>query len=74
MYFPSREYGNQVLSEMIRVTKIKKTPSIFIGDIPIESHNPRHMTYERNSFEEISFKTIRGWADPYKDTRFNAWM
>ena len=74
LYFPSREYGNEVIAEIARVTKKSDQKSIFIGDIPVTSHNERHMTYSRKQFEDRGFSTIPGWADPYRDNRFNAWM
>lgn len=73
LYFPSKEYAEKVVNEIKRVTKSQNDPSIFIGDIPLSSHNERHMTYEKKQFEDMDMKTIRGWAKPYNDVRFNAW-
>ncbi len=74
LYFPSQEYGKQVIKEMMRVTKQNADKRVFIGDIPIESHNDRHMKYTRKMFEEQGMHIIQGWAEPYCDIRFNAWL
>lgn len=73
LYFPSTEYGMQVLDEMERVTKEKDNTRIFVGDIPIASHNERHMIYQKEIFTQKGYAVSKGWADPYIDTRFNAW-
>lgn len=71
LYFPSLTYAKQVIAEMQRVTK-NGNGKIFIGDIPMRSHNERHQTYTKSFFEERGFETMRGWAKPYQDERFNA--
>ena len=73
LYFPSEEYGVEVIKEMMRVTNHSSGKHIFIGDIPIESHNKRHMIYNKETFQTMGFTTIKGWAEPYCNTRFNAW-
>ncbi len=70
LYFPDEEYVDQVLKEMQRVTKEK----IFIGELPIESHNPRHMTYSKDKFVKLGWETMDGWAKPYEQKRFNVYM
>lgn len=70
LYFPSLNYAAEVINEMKRVISPKGV--IFIGDIPMESHSDRHMTYTKEWFEEKGFITMRGWAEPYCDVRFNA--
>lgn len=68
LYFPSHEYMREVVAEMKRVVQ----GGIFIGDIPLKSHNERHMTYTKEEFKELGFEIMRGWAVPYEDDRFNA--
>jgi Methylase involved in ubiquinone/menaquinone biosynthesis len=70
LYFPTLEYALEVINEMKRVTSPGGV--IFIGDIPMESHSDRHMTYTKEWFEEKGFVTMKGWAEPYCDVRFNA--
>ena len=47
-YFPDKEYFKTVMKEMMRVTK----KSIFIGDLPTESHDKTHLLYTLKDFEE----------------------
>ena len=46
-HFPNKDYMNQVLNEMKRVTKKK----IFIGDIPANSEDSSHLLYSYNDFK-----------------------
>ena len=70
MYFPSKEYMLQAVNEMKRVTK----SGIFVGELPKESHEPKHLLYTEEDFLDIGFKTMRGWAEPYQDVRFSAYL
>lgn len=69
MYFPSIEYARQVVSEMRRVTK----GGIFIGELPRESHEPKHLLFKENDFEVLGLRTMKGWAEPYTEKRFSAY-
>ena len=68
LYFPSAEYAGQVVSEMKRVTK----DGIFIGELPMESHDAKHMLYTPEQLQAYGFETMRGWSEPYCEIRFNA--
>jgi ubiquinone/menaquinone biosynthesis C-methylase UbiE len=68
LYFPSKEYVQQVIAEMKRVT----AGGIFIGELPMESHDEKHMLYTPEEFQNYGFETSRGWSEPYCDIRFNA--
>ncbi len=70
LYFPDWEYTKQVIYEMKRVTK----QGIFIGELPIKSHDNKHQLYREEQFHNFGFKTERGWSEPYCDDRFNAIM
>ena len=67
MYFPDKKYTKQVIQEMIRVTK----NMIFVGELPIESHEPKHQLFTRNEFEKYGFTSIDGWVKPYQNIRFS---
>ena len=69
MYFPSKDYVKQVVNEMRRVTR----KMIFIGEMPMESHEPKHLLFERAEMEHLGLKTIAGWAEPYTRVRFSAY-
>lgn len=70
LYFPDKEYMVKAVNEMKRVTK----GDIFIGELPKETHDKKHLVYEEKDFVQLGFETMRGWADPYKDSRFNAML
>lgn len=70
LYFPTKEYVNQVISEMQRVTK----EGIFIGELPMQTHDKKHMLYTKEEFVKKGFDVMRGWSEPYCDIRFNAIM
>lgn len=65
-YFPNIDYANQVIHEMLRVSK----NNVFIGDIPLISHSSEHMLYKINHFKELGFEISNGYYNP---DRFNAW-
>jgi len=45
-YFPSQEYAERAISEMKRVTK----KGIYIGALPLESHDKNHLLYKQEQF------------------------
>jgi ubiquinone/menaquinone biosynthesis C-methylase UbiE len=61
-YFPSQEYAGLVCREMERIAK----RSVFIGDLPMQSHNSDHLLFERNFLE--GWQTSDGY---YTSNRFN---
>lgn len=71
LYFPDWEYTQKVIHEMTRV--LKANGRIFIGELPKTSHDNKHQLYNERQFEELGFRTERGWSEPYCDIRFNAW-
>lgn len=70
LYFPNKEYMKRVVDEMIRVTKNK----IFIGDLPLISHDSKHQTYTVDEFKKMGFQVTGGWSTPYENERFNAYI
>ena len=46
-YFPDVQYASKTIAEMKRVTKKR----IFVGDLPISSHDDNHLLYKKNFFE-----------------------
>lgn len=69
LYFPSEEYALKVIQEIKRVTK----GAFFLGELPIESHNPNHMVYRKDVFENMGLETMDGWSNPYEKVRFNVY-
>ncbi len=69
MYFPSMEYVKQVIAEMRRVTRT----AIFIGEMPRESHEPKHLLFDEEEIQKLGLKTIKGWAEPYTKVRFSGY-
>ena len=69
MYFPSEQYVREVIAELKRVTK----KMIFIGELPVESHEPKHLLFKKELFESEGFTVIDGWAKPYTKIRFSAY-
>lgn len=68
LYFPTKEYVREAISEMLRVTG----GGVFIGELPKASHDEKHMLYTEEEFLNLGFDVTRGWSDPYRDIRFNA--
>lgn len=61
-YFEDIEYAMKAVSEMCRVARY----SVFIGDLPVESHDPNHLTFDSHNFP--------GWQITpgiSRSTRFN---
>lgn len=69
-YFPSLDYAKMAVEEMKRVTKGK----IFIGELPRISHNEHHLLFSEQFFENMGMKTMKGWAKPYTEKRFSAFL
>lgn len=46
-YFPNYTYMKKVISEMTRVA----TNSIFVGDIPLDSHEKNHLLFDKSYFD-----------------------
>lgn len=69
MYFPSWEYSLKAIHEMRRVTK----EIIFIGELPKQSHEPKHLLFSESDFASLGMEILRGWAEPYCDIRFSAY-
>lgn len=69
MYFPDLQYAKRVVKEMLRVTKM----GILIGELPTESHESKHLLFNKGFFENLGFKIMGGWADPYRAIRFSAY-
>lgn len=45
-YFPSQEYAEKTISEMKRVAR----KGVYIGDLPLESHDKNHLLYKQKQF------------------------
>ena len=69
MYFPSMKYVEEVINEMRRVTK----GMIFIGELPRESHEPKHLLFTEKDIEQFNLQIVPGWAEPYTEVRFSAY-
>ena len=61
-YFPSIDYANDVVKEMVRVSR----ESVFIGDLPTCSHEKNHLLYDKSMFSK--FIITDGY---YNFNRFN---
>lgn len=68
MYFCDHDYVRKSIEELKRVTK----EAIFIGELPRESHEPKHLLFKEDVFKKYGFKIIQGWAEPYTEVRFSA--
>lgn len=67
-YFPSVEYTNAAISEMLRVCM--RGGKIFIGDLPMKSHSEDHLLYGIDDMQKRGFNISNGFYNP---DRFNAW-
>lgn len=47
-YFPSHDYARQVIKELLRVAR----KAVYIGDLPVISHDPNHTLYTPEFFED----------------------
>jgi len=47
-YFPNKKYAHQVVDEMKRIARKK----IFIGDLPIKSHENEHLLFNKIELKE----------------------
>lgn len=68
-YFESLDYARQVVKEMERVTNY--TPrggGILIGELPMQSHEPKHLLYSRQMFSGWTVEDA--WTQQYKGKRF----
>ena len=61
-YFDDFEYASRAIAEMSRVAKYR----VFIGDLPLESHDRNHLTFETNQFPDWVITPGIG-----RSTRFN---
>ena len=62
-YFCSHGYVNKTISEMKRVAK----KGIYIGDLPLESHEKNHLLYKQEQFDN-SWSVTKG---TYTEKRFD---
>jgi ubiquinone/menaquinone biosynthesis C-methylase UbiE len=63
-YFPSHKYVQKTIAEMNRISK----KGIYIGDLPVYSHEKNHMLYRREQFSD--------WLkceSAYTNNRFDVW-
>lgn len=68
-YFPDMDYVRQVVSEIKRVTKGK----FLIGELPKQSHEPRHLLFQEEDMKNMGLNVMKGWAEPYTEIRFSAY-
>ncbi len=61
-YFPDHDYSLRSIKEMERVAK----DVVFIGDLPLESHDSDHLLYTEEIFPD--WKIHKGF---YRNSRFN---
>lgn len=66
LYFESLEYAEQVLREIVRVTR----SGILIGELPLESHDKKHLLYTKEMFDGWTLEDA--WTKKYKGKRFIA--
>ncbi len=64
LYFDSHKYAQEVIKEMKRVTK----DGILIGELPIISHDDKHLLYQKEMFPEWMIQDA--WTEVYKGKRF----
>lgn len=68
-YFPNMDYVKRTVDEMKRVTK----GMIFIGELPIKSHESKHLLFKKEAMQELGLTIIDGWAEPFTSIRFSAY-
>ena len=66
LYFDSLEYARQAVRELERVTR----SGILIGELPMESHDEKHLLYPKALFEGWNLEDA--WTQQYKGKRFIA--
>lgn len=64
LYFESDCYARQAIAEMERVTK----KGILIGELPIESHDHKHLLYQKAMFD--GWEIQDAWTELYRGKRF----
>lgn len=67
MYFENKQYVERAICEMRRVTR----ELIFIGELPKESHEEKHLLFTEEEMKKYGFEIIDGWAEPYQKIRFS---
>jgi SAM-dependent methyltransferase len=63
-YFPDKEYAEEVIAEMIRVSN----NMLFIGDLPEISHDANHLLFSKDEWP--SWSIVPGY---FRDSRFNVY-
>ena len=63
-YFPNKGYSKKVINEMQRIS----TKGIFIGDLPLLSHDKNHLLFDKSQF--MDYNTTSGY---YNQDRFNVY-
>lgn len=75
-YFPDKTYSEGVFIKMIDMAK----DAIFIGDLKVSSDNDKHLTYEKDEFEDLckfylmnkcTYKVTDCLYNPSDKNRFN---
>lgn len=71
LYFDSEDYARQALTEIERVTKdTSQGGGILIGELPVESHDPKHLLYTKEMFAGWTLEDA--WTRQYSGKRFIA--
>ena len=61
-YFPNQKYASEAAQEMLRVAK----EAVFIGDLPLTSHDSDHLLYDKEQWSD--WDILDGY---FRDSRFN---
>jgi SAM-dependent methyltransferase len=69
-YFPNMEYVENVIREMVRVSK----KYILIGDVKSNSERETHLTIEKEYFISKGFEISSCFYDKENNARFNAFL